>query len=159
VIDVATIKARAAARLAAGSPPTLEMANPAKWLTPTDTISQLATLASNDPTASGPDAYCWPHSSALNTAELSRMAERLRLFAQRSVSGEAAERLADRLVIRDRQRESAHVCIECSLLSGSVRRGWRCGNHRGASICRDLADDFVTTFQRCPAFDARVELR
>lgn len=159
MIDVATIKARAAARLAAGSPPTLEMANPAKWLTPSGTISQFATLASNDATALGPDAYCWPHSDALNTFELERMAARLRLFTRRGIADEVAERLADSLAIRDRQRDPSRVCIECSQLSGSVLQGWRCENHRLAAICRNPANDFVTIFQRCPAFKARGEIR
>jgi len=48
------------------------------------------------------DSFCWPHSSAMNGAEIDTFTGRLARFTDRGLSLDDAERLADRLVIRDR---------------------------------------------------------
>lgn len=184
MLDLAAIKARAAARLADSAAPAAEVANPANRLmvaakletlkhgdnqhTTGDAnlhvlnradaaaaagpISQLATLASSDDTDRSADAWCWPHSDAMNTAELARMAARLRQFSRRGINEALADRLADCLVKLDRDASGLRVCAECSRLTGADGQGWRCNAHRAAGVARDLPADLVTTPQRCPAF-------
>ena len=158
MLDLAAIKGRAALRLATMPAPTMqaaELANPAKWLpvsgAPTP-VSQLATLASNDEARQHSDAWCWPHSDAMNTAELARMAARLRQFSRRGIDEAQAERLADRLVKLDREESGLRICAECFRLSGADGQGWRCNDHRAAGVARDLPAGLATTPQRCPAF-------
>ena len=89
----------------------------------------------------------------MNTAEIDRFAARLARFTDHGVILEDAERMADRLVIRDRERDDRAVCLECTYL----HRAGRCGNwqHAGVAVqARDaqLAGDFVTLLQRCDGF-------
>lgn len=95
-----------------------------------------------------PDRWCWPHSDAMNGAELDRFAERARQFAWRGMSAEAAELMADRLVIRDREQDDRRTCLECNAF-----RPGRCGNHRRAGLqAPDVGRDLATLLQRCPGF-------
>lgn len=50
----------------------------------------------------------------LTDRQLSRMAFRLALFNRRGLPEDAAERLADRLVLRDAEHDDRRCCIECS---------------------------------------------
>ena len=45
-----------------------------------------------------PDRHCWPHSAAMNTAEIDRFKARLARFTDRGVIQGDAECLADRIV-------------------------------------------------------------
>lgn len=177
MLDVATIKARAAARLAAQPTPSARfasVASPANWLTALAPISQLATLASNDEAQQGtgdPDRWCWPHSDAMNTEELDAMQLRLVEFARRGI-GEvpAAEKptatrapslararagnqwhdLADLLLVRDRQQDDRRLCIECTHLG---ERGRCLAAAAGRLAGTDRHHEPVQTIlQRCPAF-------
>jgi hypothetical protein len=59
-----------------------------------------------------------------------------------------AEMLAERLVIRDRERDDRVSCAECA----HYRPG-RCGNHRRAGLYGvDAGRDLVGMLQRCPGF-------
>lgn len=106
-----------------------------------------------------PDRWCWPHSTAMNTAEIDSFMARLARFTDRGLPAADGEGLADKLVIRDRQQDDRHSCFECTHLAGAG--GWRCGNWQRAGVAiraRDaqLPTDFVSLLQRCDGYqDAR----
>lgn len=95
-----------------------------------------------------PDRWCWPHSDAMNGAELEQFAKRAQQFTRRGMTAEAAETMADRLVIRDREQDDRRTCLECT-----TYRPGRCGNHRRAGLqAPDVGCDLATLLQRCPGF-------
>ena len=104
-------------------------------------LSLLAPLPAADP-----DRWCWPHSDAMNGAELEQFAKRSQQFTRRGSSVESAEAMADRLAIRDREHDDRRICLECTHLG---ERG-RCiaasaGRIRaptdGLSRCRRSSND------------------
>ena len=100
-----------------------------------------------------PDRWAWPHSSAMNGQELDTLMARQALFCQRGASAQDAERLADRLVNRDRDDDDRRLCLECRHLQGATP--WRCGNWFMAGVAvrsgdAGLARDMVMLLQRCP---------
>ena len=98
--------------------------------------------------APDPNRWCWPHSDAMNGAELEQFAKRAQQFTRRGMSDEAAEAMADRLVIRDREQDDRRTCLECT-----TYRPGRCGNHRLAGLqAPDVGRDLATLLQRCPGF-------
>ena len=61
-----------------------------------------------------------------------------------------AERLAERLVRRDRESDDRGACVECR----HYRPG-RCGNHRDAGMySAELGRDLAAMLQRCGGHDA-----
>jgi len=99
-----------------------------------------------------PDASCWPHSTAMNRAELGTFTARLAQFTDLGLILADAERLADKLVQRDREGDDRLVCLECLHL----QRG-RCGNWQVAGVAirsRDaqLPPDLILQLQRCDGF-------
>ena len=80
--------------------------------------SQKSQPAAND-AALDPDSYCWPHSSAMNTAEINRMALRIGMFQRRGLELLQAEALADRCMLRDREIDDRRACVECKHLQAS----------------------------------------
>ena len=144
MLDLATLKARAADRLA--NPATLaNAANPANPANQQDApISQLAALAG----LAASDAWCWPHAEAMNGAELQTFAARVQLFIRRGADESVAENLADRLVIRDRQRDHRRTCLECQ----HYRHG-RCGNRLRAGLhSAEIGPDLAVLLQHCGGF-------
>lgn len=109
------------------------------------------TPAANAPTTD-PDRWAWPHSSAMNGQELDTLMARQDLFRQRGTSPQEAERLADKLVIRDRGGDDRRLCLECRHLRGDGP--YRCGNARAAGLHPDLARAMVQTLQHCHGYDA-----
>ncbi len=109
------------------------------------------TPAANAP-AIDPDRWAWPHSSAMNGQELDTLMARQALFCQRGAAPQDAERLADRLVNRDRDDDDRRLCLECRHLRGAGP--YRCGNARAAGLHADLARGLVLTLQRCHGYDA-----
>ena len=108
--------------------------------------------AANDP-APDPDRWAWPHSTAMNTAEIDTFTARLARFTDRGLILADAEALADKLVIRDREGDDRRLCLECA----SLNRGGRCSNWQAAGVAiraRDaqLPGDFTTMLQRCGGF-------
>lgn len=98
-----------------------------------------------------PDRWCWPASSAMNTGEIDLFLKRRGRFTDWGVSLDDAERLADALVIRDRDSDDRRLCLECTHLRGAGR--WRCGNWQTASVARQgLTRDLVLMLQRCDGF-------
>jgi hypothetical protein len=61
-----------------------------------------------------PDRFCWPHSEAMNTAEIDLFLARERLFLNNLLPDHRASALADRLVRRDRDIDPRVSCAECS---------------------------------------------
>ncbi|MBS0508998.1 MAG: hypothetical protein JSR53_16615 [Proteobacteria bacterium] len=118
--------------------------------------SQKSQHAANDP---APDRarWCWLHSSAWNTSEIELFNRRAALFVRRGADDAVAERLADRLVQRDREADDMRTCMECRHLQGNAP--WRCGNWQVAGVAiragdAGLARELATTMQRCPGFAA-----
>lgn len=99
--------------------------------------------------AADPDRWCWPHSDAMNGAELDRFAGRVQQFVRRGPPAQAVEALADRLVIRDRELDDRRTCLECT-----TYRPGRCGNHQRAGLgVADVGREMATMLQRCPGFE------
>ena len=108
----------------------------------------------NDP-ALDLDRWAWPHSAAMTGAEIDAFTARLARFTDRGLTLDDAERLADRLVTRDRESDDRRLCLECLHLAGFG--AWRCGNWQraGAAIrARDahLPGELVYLLQRCEGF-------
>jgi TubC N-terminal docking domain len=60
----------------------------------------------------------------------------------------AAESLAERLTLRDREGDDRKSCAECA-----AYRPGRCGKHRNARLgTSDVGRDLATLLQRCPGF-------
>lgn len=70
------------------------------------------------------------------------MAARLALFDARGVGVDDAERLADKLLVRDREGDRRGACAECRHLVGSGPGRWRCSDRAPVSV-NDLAGAFV----------------
>ena len=100
-----------------------------------------------------PDRHCWPHTTAMNTGEIDTFTRRLSRFTDRGMGLDEAERLADKLVMRDRHADDRRLCLECSHLAGTGR--WSCGNAAKADVsAQGLARELVTMPQRCDGFTA-----
>jgi hypothetical protein len=112
---------------------------------------------SSTPLIDDPDRWCWPHSKAMNRAEIDLILARLRRFADKGLLASAGEALANKLLIRDRESDDRRVCLECSHLNGHGTRSWHCGNWQGAGVAHQawdaqLAADLVVLLQRCSGF-------
>lgn len=102
----------------------------------------------NDPEfdASDLDRWCWPASDAMNSREIGLMVARTNMFSERGMRVDAAERLADALVERDRERDDRRLCMECAHLNGR-----RCSASAVAGAGENVAA-LAYMPQRCPAF-------
>ena len=72
-----------------------------------------AQRAAGIPPLRDPDANCWPHSAAMTGAEIDTFTARLVRFTDKGLDLDTSERLADKLVIRDRERDDKRLCLEC----------------------------------------------
>lgn len=113
-------------------------------------VANPETPAANAP-AINPDRWAWPHSSAMNGQELDTLMARQDLFQQRGATPQDAERMADKLVTRDRGDDERRLCLECRHLRGEGP--YRCGNARAAGVHTDLARDMVLNLQHCHGYD------
>lgn len=101
--------------------------------------------------ATDPDRWHWPHSPAMNRAEVDTFMARLVRFTDRGPIVPVAETLADGLVNRDREGDDRRLCLECAHLQGAGR--WRCGNWQAADVASEgLAREFVLMLQRCAGY-------
>jgi len=119
------------------------------------TGQQPDTQAAND-LDTAPDRWCWPQSSAWNTGEIELFNRRAALFVRRGASDTQAEKLADALVLRDRDEDDRRACMECRHLQGNSP--WGCGNwlKAGIALCPSnagLARELVIRLKRCQGFD------
>lgn len=114
--------------------------------------------ATPDPaSATNPDRWCWPHSPAMNTGEVNTFTARLARFTDKGVSLADAERLADELVIRDREGDDRRLCLECTHLQGFGR--WCCGNWQTADVAQQgLTRDLVLMLQQCSGLNEQWRL-
>lgn len=95
----------------------------------------------------------------MNTAEIDLSAKRVDQFIHRGLPQPEAERLADKLVLRDRTADDRRVCFECHHLRDIGADRWRCANARAAGIPRDgLPGDLLRQLQRCPGFGLEASL-
>ena len=83
--------------------------------------------AANDPTPD-PDRWCWPHSSAMNGAEIDTFMARAARFTDKGLGLDDADELADKLVIRDRELDDRRLCLECIHVAGQSCAAWNCKN-------------------------------
>ena len=104
----------------------------------------------NEPTTD-PDHCAWPHSGTPNGEKFDTHMSRQALFQQRGISTQDAERLADKLVARDRDGDDRRLCLECRHLRGDGP--YRCGNARAAGLQPDLPREWVSVLQRCHGFN------
>ena len=79
------------------------------------------------------DSYCWPNSSAFNSGEVKLTLDRLRFLRSRLSEGDA-DRMADLLIERDRERLDTTYCFECNHLEGHGSGPWRCNNAIKAEV-------------------------
>jgi len=106
-----------------------------------------------------PDRWCWPHSSAMNGAEIGSFTMRLHKFTNKGLTRNDGEALADKLVLRDRDQDDRRVCLECKHFAGHGAGSWRCGNWQAAGVAihsREalLPANLVWQLQRCDGFTA-----
>ena len=112
--------------------------------------------AANDP-APDPDRWAWPHSQAMTGREIDTFTVRLHFFTGRGLVAHDAERLADKLVTRDRESDDRRLCLECLHLAGHGATSWRCANWQRAGIATQARDaglpgDLVRKLQHCSGF-------
>ena len=85
------------------------------------------------------------------------MVQRLVLFDGRGLTVPEAERLADKLVTRDREEGDRTSCAECHRLDGWSPKTWRCcgpsgqGNPLAGAMLSVL---WLSELHRCPGFTA-----
>lgn len=65
----------------------------------------------------------------MNPRELSRFEFRMGLFRRRGCTPDEVDQLADRCLVRDRDRDTRHFCLECAHLQQdrgcfAARQGW-----------------------------------
>ncbi|MDR6536969.1 hypothetical protein [Variovorax soli] len=107
-------------------------------------------LTAIDEPAPDPDRWCWPHTTAMNTAEIDLLVSRVDLFVRRGTNVIDATTLADTLVIRDRDADNRRACLECSNLSGPRCSAWRRAGIGGPMVSESL----TAILQRCPGFSS-----
>ena len=112
--------------------------------------------AANDP-APDPDRWAWPHSQAMTGREIDTFTARLHDFTGRGLVAHDAERLADKLVTRDRESDDRRLCLECVHLAGHSAGAMRCTNWQRAGVAMRATDAqlsaaLVRQLQRCDGF-------
>lgn len=95
-----------------------------------------------------PDHWCWPNSSAMNSAEIEAFHKRLEGYFGRTDS----EQLAERLFKRDREGSDLVMCMECKHLHGLVCRNWKQAGVAQKADGATLPFNFTVLLQRCDGF-------
>lgn len=116
------------------------------------TDSQFGVLRDGEPGKPDPidlAAVAW------TDADISAFLERRARLLRWGWAEPEAEKLAERLLRRDREHGDERVCcVDCA----HYRTG-RCGNHRVAGLnSPELGRDLAATLQRCPAFARRKDM-
>ena len=132
-------------------------ASPANRLVPAPDVSHLATLAGvAAPVDSMPEQVTRgyrPDLAAVAWTEddIARFLDRRARLMRWGWAEPDAEKLAERLVRRDREADDRVSCTDCR----HYRPG-RCGNHRLAGLpAADLGRDLAGLLQRCPGHSPR----
>jgi len=90
------------------------------------------------------------HAGGWDDFEIARFQARAAALRRRGVADDDAGDLAERLTLRDRERDARVLCAECS----HYRPG-RCGNHKAAGLLsKDVGRDMAARLQRCPGFSS-----
>lgn len=100
-----------------------------------------------------PNRWCYPQSSAMNSAEISAFDARVRRFTEIGLALPAAEELADALLVRDRDGDDRRLCVECKHL-GEQGRCVAAVSGRLSGVAAAL-QPVQTILKRCDAFDLR----
>jgi len=112
---------------------------------------QLQSRNNNFTKTANTNQQIWPNILAMSPNEVDTFSGRLARFTDKGLCLEDAERLADRLVQRDREADDRVLCLECNYLTG--KRRWICGNWGQADVAREsMAPSLVVTLQRCNGF-------
>ncbi len=114
-------------------------------------------VRTNSSDLTDPDNACWSHSRSMTGSEINTLTARKSAFTDRALDVVEAEAMANKLVLRDRERDDRRACLECLHLSGHGTTLMRCGNWQMAGIAiraRDahLPTDLVLALQRCDGF-------
>ena len=88
--------------------------------------------------------------------EIDTFTARLHHFTRRGLVALDAERLADKLVTRDREADDRRLCLECAHLAGYAGT-WGCRNWQRAGVATkpqhaQLSAALVNQPQRCDGF-------
>jgi hypothetical protein len=142
--------------------PTLAISTVSDGLSSVLAVPSLGALAKHDSSIVGTDDLdqkCWPHSSAMTSAEIATFTARHARFTRRSVAKADSDTMAEKMLNRDRQGGDWFSYLECCNLIGSEATSWHCGNWRRAGVALRSADnglprDFVHLFQHCDGFQA-----
>lgn len=90
------------------------------------------------------------HAGGWDDTEIARFIERRDRLERWGWDERAAEAMAERLTLRDRDADDRVICGECRHYRPS-----RCGNHRLAGLqSPDMGHDLATRLQRCPGFES-----
>ena len=106
--------------------------------------------------APDPDRWAWPHSQAMTGREIDTFTAQLHHFTRRGLAEPDAERVADKLVTRDREADDRRLCLECVHLAGHTDV-WGCRNWQRAGVATKtqhapLSAALVIQPQRCDGF-------
>lgn len=114
----------------------------------------VSVLVSVKTTAGGDhDRWAWPHSEAMNSAEIETLRARATPFTHVGLNLDDANHWAGKLAQRDRTGDDRRLCLECA----NLRAGRRCGNWQAAGVAFRASDsqmpaDLVLQPQRCDGF-------
>ena len=148
----ATVTVATAATVRPDSPPSVATVAPVS-------VATAQKQAANDPAAvtHDPDRWCWPHGTAMTGSEIGTFTARLQHLMGRGLFALDAERLANKLVMRDREADERSLCLECAHLAGHAVPGWSCRNWQQAGLATyswgaQLSPALVQLLQRCDGF-------
>lgn len=86
---------------------------------------------------------------AWTDADIARFLNRRAKLIRWDWSEAEAEKLAERLVLRDREEDEWISCVDCRHC-----RAGMCSNHKAAGVGKDLGRQLVEMLQRCPGFES-----
>jgi hypothetical protein len=117
--------------------------------------------AANNPAAvtHDPDRWAWPRTQAMTGREIDTFTARLYHFTRRGLLESDAERLADKLVTRDREWDDRRLCLECAYLSGRAG-AMRCAQWQRAGLGQaGIPAGLALQLQRCRSFEDQSSMR
>jgi TubC N-terminal docking domain len=94
------------------------------------------------------------HAIPWTNAQCSAFTRRVVRMVAIGVHPTDADDLAERLHLRDIDRGTRRMCVECRHLRGNLSNGPTCANHKKAGIGIELSAEMVVTLQRCGGFNA-----
>lgn len=88
------------------------------------------------------------HAGGWDDTEIHAFTTRVLQFMRKGIEADLADDLAERLTLRDRERDAQHLCLECR----NYRPG-RCANYARAGLhAPEVGLDLATRLQRCAGF-------